>query len=136
MMPSHDEKVFSDLRVLVVDDDVDILEALDFALGDMGISQITRARDGQRALAHFKERSDLFDLVICDWMMPNMSGIQFLERMRSKCPDVPFIMLTRKATHDDVFEARKHGVTAYIAKPFTIGGPQKKVRSVMKAAGG
>ena len=136
MKPSRDEKVFSDLRVLVVDDDANILEAVNFALGDMGISQITRARDGQRALMYFKERSDLFDLVICDWMMPNMSGIQFLERLRRKCPDVPFIMLTRKATHDDVFEARKHGVTAYVAKPFTIGGLQKKVRGIMKAADG
>ena len=56
-----------------------------------------------------------FDLVIWDWRMPEMSGLELLQRLRNAGNAVPFIMLTRKASHDAVVEARESGVDGYIA---------------------
>lgn len=73
-----------------------------------------------------------FDLVIWDWRMPEMSGLELLQRLRNAGNAVPFIMLTRKASHDAVVEARESGVDGYIAKPFTAKQVQHKVMTVAR----
>ena len=76
-----------------------------------------QADNGESALA--VTRREHFDLIICDWMMPTLSGLDVLKGIRSMNTRVPFLMLTAKASTDAIVAAKKAGVTSYIVKPFT-----------------
>ena len=88
-------------------------------LRQFGFINIVTAEHGQRALERLQESK--VDLVICDWNMPNMTGIEVLRAVRAtaKFNDIKFIMLTAEAYRDSVKEAASLKVDAYIAKPFT-----------------
>jgi len=73
-----------------------------------------------------------FDLVICDWLMPEMSGIDLLKKIRDAGSDVPFLMLTVKTERESVMKAAKAGVTGYITKPFDLKGIQSRIRAVAR----
>lgn len=119
-IPSKNEKgPRANLRVLVVDDDGDGVRIVRFVLREIGITQITSARDGDQAMAKLTMDPDDFDLIICDWVMPTLSGLDVLEGIRSMNNRVPFLMLTAKASTDAIVAAKKAGVTSYIVKPFT-----------------
>ena len=123
---------FSRLRVLVVDDDEDIAAIIIYVLRDMGITNILQAGDGKDALGYFKDADVPVDLLICDWMMPQMSGLDLLKLVRKRYPDLPFLMVTSKGTLDAVTDAHTAGVNGYIVKPFTPDELQSKVRVVAR----
>ena len=75
-------KNVSELNVLIADDEVDICSMIKFTLKALGISKIYAAADGQVGWEQFRESGDKFDLIISDWMMPEMSGRDFLQRIR------------------------------------------------------
>ena len=109
----------ANLRVLVVDDDGDMVRVVRYVLRQMGITQIQSANDGNQALEMLTKGPDHFDLIICDWVMPSLSGLDVLTGLRSMNTRVPFLMLTAKANPDAIMAAKKAGVTSYIVKPFT-----------------
>lgn len=119
------------LRVLVVEDEEAAAGYIQMVLSDMGVQSITHASDGHVALDLFAEHEDDFDLVISDWMMPRMSGIDFLKQVRSVRAALPFLMVTALATQPAVEEAMAHDVTAYIAKPFPPEQLEEKVMVLM-----
>ncbi|WP_404381577.1 response regulator [Caenispirillum salinarum] len=119
------------MRVMVVEDEEASASYIRMVLSDMGVSQITSAEDGHEALDLFAEQDDAFDLVISDWMMPRMSGIDLLKQVRSTHPKLPFLMVTALATQPAVEEAMAHDVTAYIAKPFPPEQLEEKVMVLM-----
>ena len=63
--------------------------------------------------------------------MPNMDGLEFLNRLRAMHPEIPFLMLTSRKSGDDIVLAKKARVTAYITKPFTAAQFQAKVRKIL-----
>ena len=73
---------------------------------------------------------DMIDIVICDWNMPKLSGIDLLKQMRSVYPDVPFLMITGRSDMDSVSLAKSSGVTAYIRKPFSPAHLEIKLRVI------
>lgn len=122
----------ADLHVLLVDDDADIRRMVKFALQGIGIDNIELASDGTNAWSKFRESAHRFDLIISDWMMPDMDGAELLKRIRQSGSAVPFLMLTVKATGKDVSDAAKAGVTAFVAKPFVIDDLQKRVKALAR----
>jgi two-component system chemotaxis response regulator CheY len=84
------------LNVLVVEDDTDIARLIEAILQEMGIKQITRTRDGRKALSEFVPNKDKYQIVISDWEMPEMNGLELLKEIRrasSKSPDQPCLLI-------------------------------------------
>lgn len=120
------------LKVLVVDDQPDARALVRGMLGELGVTQIFEAADGKEAMSFTDAAMDMIDVIICDWNMPKMSGIELLRQMRSVSYDVPFLMVTGRSDLDLVASAKSSGVTAYIRKPFSPAHLEVKLR-VIKA---
>jgi two-component system chemotaxis response regulator CheY len=123
---------FDKLRVLVVDDEEEIRELIQEILRDLGIVRVHLAENGEMAWQRLS-RSELdYDLVISDWLMPRMDGLELLQKMRQFGSETLFMMLTVKVTGEAVAAAVESGVTLYVAKPFTYGDFSKKVSALAK----
>lgn len=120
------------LKVLVVDDQPDARALVRGMLGELGVTQIFEAADGKEAMSFTDAAMDMIDVIICDWNMPKMTGIELLRQMRSVSYDVPFLMVTGRSDLDSVASAKSSGVTAYIRKPFSPAHLEVKLR-VIKA---
>lgn len=116
-------------KVLIVDDEADVVRLLQFRFEKEGFETIT-ATDGQTALSAVE--SEMPDLVLLDIMMPLMDGMEVLRQIRSRrrTSKIPVIMLTAKTTSITVDEARQLWVSDYIMKPFD---PEVLVRKAKKA---
>ena len=123
---------FEKLRVLVVDDEEQIRDLIQEILRDLGIVRVHLAENGEMAWQRLS-RSELdYDLVISDWLMPRMDGLELLQKMRQFGSETLFMMLTVKVTSEAVAAAVASGVTLYVAKPFTYGDFSKKVSALAK----
>lgn len=125
----------TDLRVLVVDDEESARNYIEMVLREMGFENIISAGDGRSALETFQDFEDGVDLIVCDWMMPRMSGLDFLKQVRSVKPKLPFLMVTALATLETVQQAMDHDVNAYIAKPFPPEQLEEKVLLLLNRVG-
>nr|MCU0604834.1 sigma-54 dependent transcriptional regulator [Desulfobacterales bacterium] len=101
--------------ILIVDDEKNYLLVLSAVLEDEGYEVLT-APDGAEAL-EIQKSSDL-DLVVTDMKMPGMDGIELLEQIKARDPDLPVIMMTAHGTVDKAVEAMQKGAYSYILKPF------------------
>lgn len=122
------------LRVLLVEDSMKAMDLIRGMLQDMGVTQIYTAKQGLEALEIMGVMggSDAVDLILCDWNMPEMSGIEFLKRVREDDPDLAFLMITGVSNQDAVAEAISLGVTGYIKKPFSADDLKKKLLLVSR----
>ena len=123
---------FETLRVLVVDDEKEIRNLVQEILRDMGIVRVHLAENGEMAWQRLSRTELDYDLVISDWLMPRMDGLELLKKMRQSGLETPFMMLTVKVTGEAVASAVENGVTLYVAKPFTYGDFSRKVSSLAK----
>ena len=122
----------SDLKILIIDDQADARAMTRAMLATMGINQIYEASDGREGLSFIDVAPDMIDIVICDWNMPRMSGIDLLRQLRSVYPETPFLMVTGRKDMDSIVEAKASGVSAYIGKPFSPAQLEVKLRVLMK----
>ncbi|MBT3909507.1 MAG: response regulator [Rhodospirillaceae bacterium] len=123
----------STIEVLVCDDDTVILRIMEHILSELGIGRVQSMSNPKTALQLLKEPvAKPFDIFVCDWKMPEMSGIELLRRVRALGMSTQFVMLTGNATPEAVSEAVELGVDAYIAKPFTAEQVQQKITTVAK----
>lgn len=131
-MPGANAMMDYTLRILVVDDFETMRRIIRGSLKKIGFSNIVEAEDGIGALKVL-ENEDI-GLVMCDWNMPNMTGIEVLRRIRSheKLKDIPFIMVTAEVQKENVIEAVKAGTSHYIVKPFTPEVLAAKIKEVFK----
>jgi two-component system, OmpR family, response regulator len=122
----------SPLRVLVVDDEVNIAELISMALRYEGW-QVSTANTGMSAVSTAKDVAP--DAVVLDMMLPDIDGLEVLRRMRGSQPDVPVVFLTAK----DAVEDRIAGLTAggddYVTKPFSLEELVARLRALMRRAG-
>ncbi|MFO0752711.1 MAG: chemotaxis response regulator CheY [Thermodesulfovibrionales bacterium] len=119
------------LRVLVVDDFPTMRRIVKNLLKQLGFENIDEAEDGAQALGKLKGGS--YGLVVSDWNMPNMEGIELLRNVRqeqSPLKDIPFLMVTAEAEKEKVIEAIKAGVDNYIVKPFTADILKEKLEKI------
>jgi two-component system chemotaxis response regulator CheY len=122
----------SSKKFLVVDDFATMRRIIRNLLRQLGYSKIEEAEDGAVALRKLK--SQPFDMVICDWNMPNMTGIELLREVRADdaIKDIPFLMVTAEAIKENIIEAVKAGVSNYIVKPFTADVLSSKIDAIFK----
>ncbi len=105
---------------MVVEDDDLMREYIVGVLESVGFTDVNLAHDGIAAWRRF-EQGDQFDLVICDWIMPGMDGLEVLKNIRDGRSAIPFILVTVRDTEEAVKRATDSGVTAFLAKPFKPG---------------
>jgi two-component system chemotaxis response regulator CheY len=111
-------------KILIVDDMSTMRKLVGKSLKELGFSNLTEAVDGEDAWLKFSAASKAgtpFHLIISDWNMPKMKGIDLLAKIRGagSSGSIPFILLTAEAEKDQVAIALKAGVSGYLLKPFT-----------------
>jgi len=120
------------LKALVVDDASFVRDLVKRTVRQrFPVIETTDAQNGRRAQSLMSRTA--FDLILCDWEMPEMSGLELLQWMRQQpqYENVPFIMITSRGDKDHVIEAVKGGVSEYLGKPFSPEGLSKKIIKVM-----
>jgi len=105
----------ADMRVLLCDDDPDLLGLLTRRLEKMGL-EYEAAGDGRKAIASIDERP--FDVIVTDIYMPEATGLDVLQHAKQKDPDVQVVIITSAATLDNAIDALNHGAFGYLTKPF------------------
>lgn len=120
------------MKVLVVDDFATMRRILKNILKQIGFRKIIDADDGSTALAMLKKNK--VDLIISDWNMPMVSGLELLKAVRSdeSIKDMPFLMVTAEAQKDSVVQAIQAGVSNYVVKPFTPDTIKEKLEQIFK----
>jgi two-component system chemotaxis response regulator CheY len=118
------------MPILVVDDFATMRRIVKGCLKQLGFDNVTEADDGKTGLE--KAQAGEFKLIVSDWNMPGMMGIDFLRAVRAdpKLKATPFLMVTAEAQKDNIIEAAKAGVSNYVIKPFTPDGLQQKLEAI------
>jgi len=118
------------MRILVVDDYKTMLRIIRNLLKQINFSNIEDAMDGSSALQKLREKE--FGLIISDWNMEPMTGIELLKEVRAdeKLKKIPFIMITAESKTENVIVAKQAGVSNYIVKPFNAETLKTKLVSV------
>lgn len=119
------------INVLIVDDYQSMRRTIADIMRHIGFRNLFYAEDGKQAMRRLDETA--IGLVVLDWDMPVMTGIEVLRQMRGgeKWKELPVIMVTAVAARDNVLEAIDSGVTNYVVKPFTAQTLEKKVKQVL-----
>ena len=118
------------LKILIVDDFSTMRRIIKNLLRQLGFTNVQEANDG--ATAWPKIQSEPFDLIVTDWNMPKMSGLELLKAIKSdeSLKDIPVLMVTAEALKENIIEAVKAGVSNYIVKPFTAETLQEKLERI------
>ncbi len=126
-MADHDPN----MSILIVDDYKTMLRIIRNLLKQLGFDNVEEAQDGSAALTKLRDKS--FGLVISDWNMEPMSGLQLLKEVRAdvKLKDTPFIMITAESKSENVIAAKEAGVNNYIVKPFNAATLKGKLTAVL-----
>ena len=120
------------MKVLVVDDFATMRKIMRNILKQIGFEDIAEAEDGNVALRVIK--TETVGLVVTDWNMPNMGGLDLLREIRRnpQTANLPVLMVTAEGLKDNVMEAVKAGVNNYVVKPFTAEVLQDKIENIFK----
>jgi CheY-like chemotaxis protein len=119
------------LRILLVDDEEDIIEVIQDRLEAYGFNVVT-ARTGVEALNRLS--MDRFDGIFLDVKMPEMGGIEALEEIRKKDKKIPIIIITSSSTREAAIEAIAKGANDYVLKPFEWAELKAKIEKVYNIA--
>lgn len=117
--------------ILVVDDYQTMVRIVRNLLHQLGFENVEGASDGASALARLREQT--FGLVISDWSMEPMSGLELLQELRKdpRLEHLPFIMITAESRSERVRAAEQAGASGYIVKPFNAEALRDQITSVM-----
>ena len=118
-------------KILIVEDEKDIRGLIIYALEAKGYETIS-ADDGEKALKMLKENKP--DLVILDWMLPSVSGLEICRNIRrdENIKNIPIIMLTAKITEDDKILGLDSGADDYVTKPFSTAELASRVKAILR----
>ncbi len=123
--------VDKNMHILIVDDYKTMLRIIRNLLKQLGFNSVDEAIDGSSALTKLRDKD--FGLVISDWNMEPMSGLQLLKEVRAdvKLKEIPFIMITAESKSENVIAAKEAGVSNYIVKPFNAATLKGKLTTVL-----
>ncbi|MCB1825765.1 MAG: phosphate regulon transcriptional regulator PhoB [Candidatus Competibacteraceae bacterium] len=121
-------------HILIVEDEQPIREMISFALAGVGY-EVREAADARQAQAAISDR--LPDLILLDWMLPGISGIDFARRLKKEdlTRELPIIMLTARAEEEDKVQGLESGADDYITKPFSPRELVARIRAVLRRGG-
>jgi two-component system chemotaxis response regulator CheY len=119
-------------RFLVVDDFATMRRIICALLAELGFENVDEAEDGVIALQKLKDEH--FDLVVSDWNMPNMNGLELVRNMRAdeRLRALPVIMVTAEAKKENILAAAQAGANDYVVKPFTAAVLDEKLKKVFQ----
>lgn len=120
------------VRILVVEDETHLAGLIARVLGEEGYAAETAA-DGRTGLA--RAMTEPFDLLIVDWMLPELDGVKLLRRLRAAQVEVPALMLTSRSQVEDRVEGLDAGADDYLSKPFAFSELLARVRALTRRAG-
>ncbi len=123
--------VDKNMPILIVDDYKTMLRIIRNLLKQLGFNNVDEAIDGSSALQKLREKD--CNLIISDWNMEPMSGLQLLKEVRAdvKLKELPFIMITAESKSENVIAAKEAGVSNYIVKPFNAATLTGKLTTVL-----
>jgi len=122
---------YSELKVLIVDDMSVMRTILKSLLNNMGIKDVMEAADGEMALQTLQENK--IDLILSDWNMPRMTGIELLRRVREDIvlQNIPFVMISAEATGENIAQAILLHVSQYLIKPVSAAQLEQKIHPLL-----
>jgi two-component system chemotaxis response regulator CheY len=125
--------ISKELPILIVDDYKTMLRIVRGLLQQLGFRNVEEATDGSSAMTMITQRPHAYGLVISDWNMQPMTGLDLLKQVRAnpQTAGLPFIMITAEARTENVVAARQAGVNNYIIKPFTQQVLKQKISAVL-----
>src|SRR5690242_8643763 len=120
------------MKILVVDDSAAMRKIISGSLAKTAYAKerIVEASNGKEAFEKFVD--DQFGLILSDWNMPEMDGLEFVTKVRTVDKRVKIIMITTEGTFGKMEEALDAGLDGYVTKPFTPEGLERKINSVLK----
>jgi two-component system, chemotaxis family, chemotaxis protein CheY len=121
------------MKALVADSSGVMRKIISRVLGELGIMDVEEAGDGQQALDAFGDGTG-FDLVITEWDMPMMNGVELVQAIRAGGRDTPILMVTSRADRFAVVEAIQAGINDYVIKPFDRENLREKLGRLIPAA--
>lgn len=123
----------ANLKMLLVDDFATMRRIIRNLLQDLGFTQVSEAEDGKAAWPML--RAGEFDLLITDWNMPGMTGLDLLKVVRAdaRLAKLPVLMLTAEAKREQSVEAAQAGANGYVLKPFTAETLKAKLDKILAA---
>ena len=123
-------------RILIVDDMGTMRKLVTKALKEIGFTDIREAADGAQGWEILSATEPKIELVISDWNMPVSTGLDLLRRVRSdsRFKTMPFVLLTAESEKEQVVEALKAGVSAYLVKPFDVNSLRDQLAKVSTGA--
>jgi len=124
--------VDKNMKILIVDDFSTMRRIIKNLLRDLGFNNTSEADDGTTALPMLQSGS--FDLLVTDWNMPGMQGIDLLKHVRAEeaLVDLPVLMVTAEQKREQIVEAAQAGVNGYIVKPFTAQTLKEKLEKMFE----
>lgn len=125
------EEINRDIPILVVDDFSAMRRIIRNCLKQLGFENVSEALDGKEALDKLKAEN--FKLVIADWSLPEIQGLELLKKLRSDSnyKGVPFLMITAETQKNGAVEATKAGASSCIVKPFTADTLRTKLEAIL-----
>ncbi len=119
------------MQVLIVDDYKTMLRIIRNLMKQLGFNNVDEATDGSAALQKLRDKK--YGLVISDWNMEPMTGLQLLREVRAdgELKAMPFVMITAESKTENVIAAKQAGVNNYIVKPFNAATLKSKLQSVL-----
>ena len=122
----------SNMKILIAGDFSTMREIIGSLLRDLGFTNTPEADDGQTALSQLREGD--FDLLVSDWNMPGMTGIDLLKAVRAdeRLTNLPVLMVAAEARKGEIVEAARAGVNGYIVKPFTAPTLKEKLEKIFE----
>jgi two-component system chemotaxis response regulator CheY len=123
----------TDAHILIAEDDPDSAMLLEGILEDIGLKHISIARDGREAVNMLKNASPSYDIVLSDWDMPELNGLEVRRQVRNlaRLQDTHFIMVTAVSEAARIKEAIGEGITDYVVKPVDASILEKKVKAAL-----
>lgn len=118
------------MRFLIIDDSMTMRRIIGNILVRLGYSEVMHAANGRDALSRLA--TDRVDVVITDWYMPEMNGLDFVRTLRNSpaTRHLPIMIVTANAASDDIQEALQLGVSSYILKPFSVETIKEKITAL------
>jgi len=122
-----------DLKVLVAEDNPSLRKVICNIVRKLGYGEVAEAEDGTQAWALLEAGG--IDLLLTDWAMPGLSGMDLLKKLRASDGDlerIPVVMITAADTKNEIIEAGKEGVDAYVIKPFNVTTIGEKMEEALR----
>ena len=120
------------MKILIVDDSSTMRRIIGNVVQQLGVAKddFDEAEDGVVAWKLFQEKE--YDVVLTDWNMPNMNGLELVKTIRTKNKEIPIVMITTEGGKGEVITALKAGVNNYIVKPFSAEVLKEKLDGLVK----